>query len=327
MAADLSPSHRETIRAAVTAVFGDAGIDAIVPVGGGASGAFPFRVDIRGRPYLVRIEGPPSPLRNPYQYDSMRIAAETGIAPRLHHVDEAARVAVMDFIDEQPLSAFPGGAAALARAIGELLARVQATSPFPRFVDYPDMVSRLWAWVCQTGLFAPGVLDPYTDHLRHVCERYVWDKAHSVSSHNDPVPRNILFDGRRLWMIDWESAYRNDPLVDVAIVLDSFGLSSALEPVLMESWLGRTPDEAVVARLPLVRALTRLYYAGVFLSASAVALGPQAETALACPTVPAFSRAIRECDLDPNSPATKLILGKMYLRAFQTGERPPGLPS
>jgi hypothetical protein len=40
-----------------------------------------------------------------------------------------------------------------------------------------------------------------------------------VSSHNDPVPANILFDGRRPWLIDWEWAYRNDPLVDVAIVL------------------------------------------------------------------------------------------------------------
>jgi thiamine kinase-like enzyme len=41
-----------------------------------------------------------------------------------------------------------------------------------------------------------------------------------VSSHNDSIPSNILFDGDRLWLIDWESAYRNDPLVDVAIVLD-----------------------------------------------------------------------------------------------------------
>jgi aminoglycoside phosphotransferase (APT) family kinase protein len=321
----LIPDHREAIHSAVTAAFGAVKIDAIRPVGGGASGAFPFQVEIRGRRYLVRVEGEASPLRNPHQYASMRIAAEAGIAPRLHYVDEEARVAVMDFIEEQPIGAFPGGPRGLAQAIGGLLARVRSTAPFPPFVAYPDMVGRLWAWVCQTGLFAPGVLDPCTDHLQRVREAYGWDAAESRSSHNDPVPRNVLFDGQRLWLIDWESAYCNDPLTDVAIVLDSFACSPALEPVLIEAWLGRRPDHAVLARLPLVRALTRLYYAGVFLSAAAAALGPVGETALSGPSVAAFRRGVREGSLDPSLPETKLILGKLYVRAFLTGCAPPGI--
>ena len=321
----VSQAHREAVHAAVAAAFGTAAIDAIVPVSGGASGAFPFRVDVGGRRYLVRVEGEASPLRNPHQYSSMRIAAEAGIAPRLHHIDEAARVAVMDFIEEQPISAYPGGPEALAQAIGDLLARVRATPPFPRFVDYPDIVGRLWAWVCGTGLFAPGVLDPHTDHLQHVRARYSWDAGASVSSHNDPVPRNFLFDGRRLWLIDWESAYRSDPLVDVAIVLDSFAMSPASEPVLLQSWRGSATDDGVDARLPLVRALTRLYYAGVFLSAAAAALGPREETETACLTFSALRRAIGGGDPAIDAPETKLVLGKMYLTAFLTGEQAPGL--
>jgi hypothetical protein len=35
---------------------------------GGASGALTFRVAVGDRRYLLRIEGPASPLRNPYQY-------------------------------------------------------------------------------------------------------------------------------------------------------------------------------------------------------------------------------------------------------------------
>ena len=136
----------------------------------------------------------------------MRIASEAGIAPNIYYFDEVNRVAIMDFVEERPLSSFPGGPHALARAIGEILGRVQGTTPFPRFVEYPEIVGRLWWWVCQTGLFAPGILDLCTEHFAHVRETYVWSTKQSVSSHNDPVPRNILFDGRRLWMIDWESA-------------------------------------------------------------------------------------------------------------------------
>ena len=255
----------------------------------------------------------------------MQIAARAGIAPRLHYIDEVARVAVMDFIEERPLREFPGGAHSLAYAVGELLGRVQATPRFPPFVEYPDMVARLWAWVCQTGLFAPGVLDPYTEHLRRICDAYVWNPANSVSSHNDPVPRNILFDGNRLWLIDWESAYCNDPLTDVAIALDNFAQSPEMECVLLQAWLGREPDAYLLARLKQVRTFARLYYAGVFFSASAAAQGPVGDRDVSVPTLAEFRHAIRDRQLEPGTSATKHMLGKMYLASFLTGENPPGL--
>jgi aminoglycoside phosphotransferase (APT) family kinase protein len=315
----------ETVRSALKAAFGSVRIQAIEPIGGGASGAFPFRVDIAGRRHVVRIEGPRSPLRNPHQYESMRVAAEAGIAPRIYYLDDAAGLAVMDYIEEKSLSAFPGGPHALAKAIGETLGRLQTTPPFQPFVEYPEMVGCLWRWVCQTGLFATGVLDPYTERFERIRQIYVWDPANSVSSHNDLVPRNVLFDGTRLWLIDWESAYRNDPLADVAIALDNFAPSSDLEQILTEAWLGQKPDGSLLARLEYVRALTRLYYAGVFLSASAAVFGPMRDPDSTAPTVESFRRAIRTGEIRPGSPKAKHILGKMYLASFMTGEIPPGL--
>jgi len=321
----LPASYRETVRTALNAAFGSAQIDAITPIAGGASGAFPFRVEMADRHYVVRVEGPASPLRNPHQYASMQIASEAGIAPKIYYLDEMARVAVMDFIEKKPLSAFPGGPGGLAQAMGELLRRVQATSPFPQFVEYPDMVGRLWTWVCQTGLFAPGALDPYTERLASIRKAYTWEPAYLVSNHNDPVPSNILFDGKRLWLIDWESAYSNDPLVDVAITLDNLASSPELESLLLKAWLGRAADDALYARLAPMRALTRLYYAGVLLSASAAASGALADNDLSAPALPEFRRAIRDGQLKPGTPEVKHILGKMYLASFFTGVTPPGL--
>jgi aminoglycoside phosphotransferase (APT) family kinase protein len=315
----------ETVRSALKAAFGPVGVDGVTPITGGASDAFPFRAEIGGRSYLVRVEGAASPLRNPHQYDSMRIAAQAGIAPKIYHIDESARVAVVDFIEERSLSAFPGGPPALAPAIGEMLRRVQTTPLFPKFVEYPDIVSRLWAWVCRTGLFAPGALDPYTERLESIREAYARHPASSVSSHNDFVRRNVLFDGERLWLIDWESAYRNDPLVDVAIALDSFAASPELESMLLDAWLGCAPDDAFYERLALVRPLTRLYYAGVLLSASFAASGALADRDLSSPTLPGFQRAIRNGRFEPGMPQTKHILGKMYLASFMTGTAPPEL--
>lgn len=321
----VSDAHREPVRAALHAAFGTRRVDAIAFIGGGASGAFPFRVEVDGQRYLVRLEGPASPLRNPHQYESMRIASAAGLAPKLHRVDEANRIAVMDFVDERPLSTFPGGPTALSGAVGTILGRVQDTPAFPAFVEYPEIVDRLWRHVCRTGLFAPGVLAPCTEHLSNIRETYTWDRSASVSSHNDPVPRNILFDGQRLWMIDWESAYRNDPLVDVAIALDSFAPTPDLEQVLLRAWLGQRAEGSISDRLVTVRALTRLYYAGVFLSASAAAFGALADRDLSAPSPATFRRLVRDGAITPGSPKAKHILGKMYLSSFMTGVAPPGL--
>jgi aminoglycoside phosphotransferase (APT) family kinase protein len=318
-------ARREIIRSALKAAFDSSPIDAITPITGGASGASTFRVEVRGRRYILRLEGAPSPLRNPHQYVSMRIAADAGIAPTIRYVDETTRVAVIDFVEGQPLAEFPGGLPALAQALGLLLRRVQATPQFPRFVDYPDIVGRLWAYVCRIGLFAPGVLDAHTEHLLRIRETYVWDSTDSVSSHNDAIPSNILFDGRRLWLIDWESAYRNDPLVDVATMLDSLAPSPELESVLLGAWLGHAADESLLARLALIRALTRLYYAGVFLSASSAA-SPRAmpDGDLSAPTLPEFRRAILGGRHKAGAPETKHILGKMFLAPFIANATPPG---
>ncbi|HEV2652808.1 MAG TPA: phosphotransferase [Rhizomicrobium sp.] len=316
--------HRDKARSALAAVFGAAAISTIAPLSGGASGAYIFRVRSGARQVLLRIEGIPSPLRNPHQYVSMQIASDAGIAPRLLYVNETDRVAVMDVIEERPLRDFPGGQAALSEALGQLLRRLQATPAFPQFVDYGDIVSRLFAHVVRTGLFADGLLAPHVAKLEHIRTTLAWDQASLVSSHNDANPRNILFDGNRLWLIDWESAYRNDPLVDVAVMLDNLAPTPELEAVLLRSWLGRAPDAAILERLDPIRALTRLYFAGVLLSASATAPRSAPYDDLSAPSLAELVSAVRAGRV-VRSFETANVMGKMYLASFLSGAPVPPL--
>jgi hypothetical protein len=319
----LSIEHRDGARAALVAAFGAVPIVGITAMAGGATTASVYRVEVGQRRYLLRIEGEPSPLRNPHQYVSMRIATEAGIAPAIRFLDEAARIVVIDFIEHQPLKTYPGGPRALAQALGELFSRVQATPLFPYYVNYADIVARLFAHVRRTGLFAAGVLDAHGERLELIRQAYDAGASMLVSSHNDPTPNNILFDGERLWLIDWESACRNDPLVDAAIVLDQFAPTQELEHVLLTAWFGRAPDEALRARLAPVRALTQLFYAGVMLSASAAASLVKDDTDLSAPTSEQFRLAIDEGRLKRHAVETRYILGKMYLASFLSGVAAP----
>ncbi|MDT7815763.1 MAG: hypothetical protein QOJ42_5679, partial [Acidobacteriaceae bacterium] len=324
--AALPAAQRHTAHSAITAVLGAAAIATVRPMTGGVSGAFVFLIEASGRRFVLRIEGPASPLRNPHQFFSMRIAAEAGIAPRLHYLDANDRVVIMDFIEDRPLETYPGGRRGLARAIGAMLKELQTLPLFLCFVDYPDIVNRLWTHVCKTGLFADGLLDAASQLLVQIREAYGLRAEQYVSSHNDVLPRNVLFDGKRLWLIDWENGYRNDPLVDLATALDNFAPSPELEEVLLLAWLGHEPHHLLRNRLALVRALTRLYYAGVLFSASALAPRAKPDPSLTAPTSAEFERAIRDGRLLAETPETSHVLGKMFLTSFLSGAVPPGLP-
>ena len=324
--APLSAAQRHAAQQALAAVLGSAAPSDIRPLTGGVSGAFVFLVESGGRRFVLRIEGPASPLRNPHQYQSMRIAAEQGIAPKVHYLDEDDRVVMIDFIEDRPLESYPDGAQGLARAIGAMIKKLQSAPRFPAFVDYPDIVGRLWAYVCRTGLFADGLLDGASQKLAEIRATYDPRPQDYVSSHNDVLPRNVLFDGRQIWLIDWESAYRNDPLVDVATALDNFSSPPELEEILLQAWLGHAPDRLLRERLAQVRALTRLYYAGVLFSAAAVGPRGASETSLSALNAAAFEQAIRAKRLLPETPPASLALGKIFLASFLSGAVPPGLP-
>lgn len=323
--AALPADRRDVAASAIAAVLGSAAFN-VRPVMGGVSGAGVFLVESGGHRFVLRLEGRPSPLRNPHQYGSMRIAAEAGLAPRIHYLDADERVVMMDFIEDRGLEDFPGGPPGLAQATGALLRQLRALPLFAPFMDYPDIVGRVWAHVCKTGLFADGVLDAASERLAEIRDAYALDRDAYVSSHNDVLPRNLLFDGKRLWLIDWENAFRDDPLIDLATALDNFAPSPALEEVLLQACLGRTPDRHLRERLALARSLTRLFYAGVLFSASASGPPSTPDADLSAPTADEFERSIRERRLLPETAPTSHALGKMYLASFLSGAVPPGLP-
>jgi thiamine kinase-like enzyme len=83
------------------------------------------------------------------------------------------------------------------------------------------------------GVFAPGLLDEHMEGFERIRVAYPWDSAGHVSSHNDPNPRNIIFDGEKLWLIDWETSYRNDSLTDIAILVENHASPAELEEALL----------------------------------------------------------------------------------------------
>lgn len=290
-----------------------------IPLGASASS---YRVEVGGRPYLLRLESSRrDEVRDPHRsYVCMQAAAEAGIAPAVRYADAAAAVAIVDFVPHRPMTDFSGTASDLVRELASLVARLQAIPAFPPVVDYPTAIAILFDRLLDSDLFAPGLLDPHREGFERIRAAYRWNSETLVSSHNDLNPGNILFDGQRLWFIDWETAYRNDPLVDVAILTIFIAASPELETMLLRSWLGREPVRLECARLALMRLQARLFYGcAASLNAAHGLDRVVPATDLDAPTRAGFAEAVEQGRLSVGSPEAQRLIGKMALASFLSG--------
>ncbi|HLZ83724.1 MAG TPA: phosphotransferase [Caulobacteraceae bacterium] len=316
--------RREAVRTALAAAFGARPVVGWRLLQGGVSGALIWRVEVGETSYVLRLEPERIALDHRQRgYACMSAAASAGVAPMARYADPVAGVAVIDFVDARPLSEHPGGPAGLARALGGLIARIQATPPFPLLNGEADVIAALLAGLDASGLLAPGLLDPHADGLARIRAACPLDPSSFVSSHNDPNPRNMLFDGQRVWLVDWELAFRNDPLFDIAILTTELVTTPELEALLVAAWAGRPSDPALRARLAVTRLLTRLFYGCIALEAFAGLPRSVPETSLKALTPAGFRDAVAEGRLGEGSEIA-WAFGKMSLAAFIAGLAAPG---
>jgi aryl sulfotransferase len=318
---DLIPeTRRGAVGDALLAAFGARPAVGWRPLLGGASGALILQFEVGARAYVLKAE--------PEQSDSahlrrgfrcMTAAADVEAAPAVHYANPETGVTVTDFVTTRPLADYPGGTHGLARGLAELMARVRTAPRYPRG-DYLAGCDMLLRMMQQSGLFAPRLLEPHAEGLARIREALPWDPERLVPSHNDPNPGNILFDGERLWLVDWGLGFRNDPLVDVAILAHR-SAAPELEDALLTAIFERAPDQPMRARLAVIRLLTWLFYAGVVLPN--VTVGPAGPEIMLDPCDwDAFYAA--GVGRDRTSREAALAFGKIALAAFLDGVSAPG---
>lgn len=320
MSLELVPENRRAAtRAALRAVFGSDEVQSLEPISGGASGALICRVRVHEQSALLRLENARDAFRDPVRaYKCMRIAAAAGVAPPLHYADADSGIALMDLVSCVP---YPHGAHSFARELGTLIARLHAAPLFPAFVELRELLDRLLSMLSGSGLFRAGLLDAHRIGFERLRAAYPWDHAAPVSSHNDLNPTNVLCDGTRLWLVDWEIAYRADPLFDVAIAAEHSTLDHDCAEILLAAAMSGEVDQTSRARFTLMRQFARLYYACLMLSACIGRMPVQND--LEAPSLLALRADIASGALPLGSLPSLHAAGKAFLASFHAGFTDP----
>lgn len=264
----LPPENPEAVTRGLREAFGVTDYEDISRLTGGHTASLVFRIVVCGSPYLLKIiTRAEDPSRH---YTSMRAAAEAGLAPRVWYTDAENRISITDFVTAEPLPL----SEALVR-LPAVLRDLHALPPFARAPFNTTCTYLLNTWpvldVFVQRFQAANILpkaesDEFFARYAELAAVYPYNDAEMVASHNDLFkPDNILFDGHKIWLIDWEAAFLNDRYADLAVVANQVVTNEAEEEFFLRQYFGAAPNPYQQARFHLMQQLSHLFYTMGFL--------------------------------------------------------------
>ncbi|RST83824.1 choline kinase [Aquibium carbonis] len=216
-----------------------------VPLHGGLSNQS-YTVDDAGQTYVVRL-GRDYVFHHVIRERELmtaRAAHAGGFAPEIVHAEPG--VTVSRFIDGKPFSeadmrAKIGDVAAIVRRFhDEMPCHVSG----PGFIFWPFHVIRDYALTLSAGRSAfTGDLPGWLALAEGLEAAQI--PLPIVFGHHDFLPANIIDDGDRLWLIDFEYAGFGTAMFDLAGIASNAGFSAEESEALLGQYFGRPPSSDI----------------------------------------------------------------------------------
>ncbi len=318
-------NKRAPVEKALMETFGSTTIDELTLLTGGLSSAAVYKLVVQGKPYVLRLVMEIDALRDPARdYLCMGLASDAGIAPHVYYASVEDAVAIIDFLDAKPLGQGFPPPEKLIPALAQTIQSIHALPLFPKLVNFFDGINIFIEIFKSAGVMAPEATVELFKAYAEVQKRYPRNEADIVSSHNDMNPNNVLSNGQRLWVIDWESAFQNDRYVDLAIAANYYLPEEAQREALLSAYFGEALDDVKRARFFLMRQVCRIYYGLVLLNFAAPRpAGVAAETSLETLSPAEFFGQVRAGTLSMSSYEGRVIFGKIMLSQALTDMQTP----
>ncbi len=212
-----------------------------------------LRVTTSDRDVVVRISSKDSDLLavdREAEHANSQAAAAAGVAPAVVEYVPDAHLLVVEYVDGHTLTDADLDDEVM---LGRVAQACRTLHAGPRFVNDFDMFEIQRSYL-QTVLhhgyrLPPRYLEfmPAVDRLKAALSSYPQE---ALPCNNDLLAANIIDDGNRIWIIDYEYAGNNDPFFEIGNVWSEASLPTSRLDVLVAAYVGHeSPGLTARARL------------------------------------------------------------------------------
>lgn len=306
----------EAVEKAMNETFGSTEAEHVELLDGGYSSSLNFKILIKNKPFVLRIIKNISPVNDPTRrFTCMKIAAQAGIAPKVYYTDTDDAIAIVDYIDAKSIQQSFNSFDKLLPLLADLVRNIHDLSPFPTLVNFLDGVDLFIKQFKELNMFPEEVTADVFKYYKQIQKHYPRDDQDLVASHNDLHARNILCDGNRLWVIDWEAAFLNDRYADLAIVAKSFVSDKNQEKIYLNYYFGDNYNDYKKARYYLMQQVCHMYYAMLMFKFAATMRSSDFKHSSNMDVIPLSQvpKLMKKGELSLNEYEGRLIYGKALL--------------
>ena len=191
----------------------------ITKIAAGLSGAGVYRVDAGGELFVLKVSAASEPFADwRRRLHIQQLAADVGLTPRIVHVDESRRAVVSTFVADRSFPMFyrdPGTHDAAFAELARVIRRVHELPPPPDAAPSDSRAFLASMWSGLRGFAVPAFVGDAVERVLAVAPER---GRPLVVSHNDVNPSNLVYDGEKILLLDWDAAGLNDPYFDLAAV-------------------------------------------------------------------------------------------------------------
>jgi thiamine kinase-like enzyme len=218
-----------------------------------------FKVCTSGQTYFARLcqELPLLGVHRRNETVCHQAASLLGLAPEIVHHERG--LLITRFVEGRALDPAAMRHPAMLRRVAALLGQLHEGwdtvtgevlyfSGFQTVRTYAQTAAKLRAKL-------PSDINQILDDVTRLSRRVA--PFRPVLCHNDMLPANLIDDGERLWLLDWEYAGAGHPLFDLAHVSTTNSLTLEQQSTLLAAYPGRLPMTAP-AELQIFRVVALL---------------------------------------------------------------------
>jgi thiamine kinase-like enzyme len=203
-----------------------------------------------GRPLDVVVRPPRRGLLGSdraVEHQASVAAAQAGVAPAVVELVPPDGPLVVTYLDARPLR--PAEVRADLARMATLCRTLHAGPPLPTDVDTAAVLRRYAGLVAENGTWLPPGHATLGPTVARALAALAEDPVPRVPCHNDLPGGNVLDDGTRLWLVDFEFAGNNEPWCELGILASGAGLS----PEQVEELVAAYDDRAGPGRVARTR--------------------------------------------------------------------------